>query len=405
MGNGIRVGRLAGIDVHLDWSLLIIFFLIAFSLGTALFPSWHPEWSAARSWATALAAALLFFVSVLLHELSHAVVGRRHGIGVNRITLFVFGGMAHMENEPRYWSGELWMAIVGPIASLVIGLSCTFLAFYMMGMENIDPDNIEQTLASLGPVATLLLWLGQINILLALFNLVPGFPLDGGRILRAALWGITGNLQKATRWASGAGQAFAWVLIAAGVAMMLGYRVPVFGTGFVGGVWISLIGWFLNNAAIASYRQLLFTHSLEKVPVARLMQTRFSGTPSDLPVDRFVEEYFLHDDQRGFPVIDGERLVGMVCLEDIRKLERNAWPARRVRDIMTPAGALIQIGPQDDVSKALSLLGEGKVNQIPVVDKGKVLGLIRREDILKWLSLNENADIARVAAAAIARSR
>ncbi|MES2535993.1 MAG: site-2 protease family protein [Pseudomonadota bacterium] len=392
MGSGVHVGRVAGIDVHLDWSLLIVFFLVAFSLGTALFPLWHPEWSPARSWMTGLAAALLFFLSVLLHELSHALVGRRHGIEVKRITLFVFGGMAHMDNEPPTWRAEFWMAIVGPVTSLAIGAICAIAATYMAGTASIDPANIEQTLAGLGAVPTLLLWLGQINILLALFNLVPGFPLDGGRVFRAVLWGLTGNLRQATRWASAAGQLFAWLLIISGIAMMLGFRVPLFGTGFVGGLWISFIGWFLNNAALVSYRQLLIRDSFQNVPVTSLMQTGFANVPPDLPVDRLVEEYMLHRDQRGFPVVAGDRLVGMVCLEDIRKLDRGLWPVSMVRDIMTPAASLIQISPQDDVLKALSLLGERKVNQLPVVGDGRVQGLVRREDILKWLSLHENAE-------------
>ncbi len=179
--------------------------------------------------------------------------------------------------------------------------------------------------------------------------------------------------------------------------MMFGFRVPVFGTGFVGGLWISLIGWFLNNAALTSYQQLMIRQSLEHVPVMNLMQTRFTSVPPDLPVDRFVEEHLLHSDQRGFPIIEGDSLVGMVCLEDIRKLERSAWPARTARDIMTPSNSLIRLGPQDDVFQALSLLGKEKVNQIPVVDNGHVRGIVRREDILKWLSLNSNLD-ARTAA-------
>lgn len=393
MGAGFRLGRIAGVDVHLDWSLLIVFFLIAFSLGSGLFPLWHPEWSPARSWAVALAASLLFFTSVLLHELSHALVGRRYGVGIKRITLFVFGGLAHIENEPRHWRAELWMAIVGPFTSMAIGVVCVMLATYIAGPITVDPDNIEQTLAGFGAVPTLLLWLGQINILLALFNLVPGFPLDGGRVLRAVLWGLSGNLRQATRWASGAGQVFAWVLIISGVAMMLGVRVPVFGAGFVSGLWISFIGWFLNNAALLSYRQLLVKESLEDVPVTRVMQTRFQCVPPDLPVDKLVDEYFLHSDQRGFPVLQDGHLAGMVTLEDIRKLERGAWLAHTVHDIMTPAASLKQVGPQDDVLDVLQLLGESRVNQIPVVENGKVRGLIRREDILKWLSLYENADI------------
>lgn len=399
MDTGFRIGRVAGIDVHVDWSLLIVFFLVTFSLGGALFPTWHPDWSPAHAWLAALAAALLFFVSVLVHEFSHALVGRRYGVDVKRITLFVFGGMAHIENEPRHWRAELWMAIVGPITSLVIGGACAMLATALAGPANINPDNIEQTLAGLGTLPTMLLWLGQINILLALFNLVPGFPLDGGRVLRAALWGITGNLRQATRWASGAGQLFAWLLIISGLAMMLGLRVPVFGTGFVGGLWISFIGWFLNSAALVSYRQLLIKESLENVPVSRLMHTGFAVVPPDLPVDMLVNDYFLHTDQRGLPVVAGDRMVGMVCLEDVRKIDRAAWPYKSVREIMTPADELKQARPQDDVPQVMSMLGETRVNQIPVVDDGRVRGLVRREDILKWLSLYEGSADGRTAAA------
>ncbi|HVL76978.1 MAG TPA: CBS domain-containing protein [Noviherbaspirillum sp.] len=239
---------------------------------------------------------------------------------------------------------------------------------------------------------TLLLWLGQINILLALFNLVPGFPLDGGRILRAVLWGITGNLRRATGWATGAGQLFAWFLIGSGLAMMLGFRIPVFGTGFIGGLWIAFIGWFLNNAALLSYQQLVVRESLEDVPVAALMQTRFTDVPPDLSVDRLVEDLILHSEQRGFPVLSGERLAGMVCMEDVRKLERSMWPFKRVGDIMTPARSLICIGPQEPAYRALALLGDGRINQMPVVENGRVRGLIRREDILKWLSLRGKFD-------------
>jgi len=399
MGNGFRIGRVAGIDVFLDWSLLIIFFLVAFSLATAIFPRWHPEWSIAHAWGTALAAAVLLFVSVLVHELSHALAGRRHGASVKRITLFLFGGMAEVENEPPSWRGEFWMAIVGPVTSLVIGITCSMAALYMAGLTRpINPAELEQLLASLSTLPTLLLWLGQVNIILALFNMLPGFPLDGGRVLRAVLWGMTGNLRKATRWAAGGGQLFGWLLIVSGIAMMLGMRVPLFGTGFAGGIWISLIGWFLNYAARSSYRQLVARESLETVPVTRLMQTEFATVSPDLALDRLVEDYVLHSAQRGFPVVENDRLVGMVSMEDLRKLPRENWPAQHVRNIMTPVSRLIQVGRQDDSFKALSLLGEGKVNQIPVVENGYVRGLIRREDILKWLSLHEGLETRQAAA-------
>src|SRR3989304_1275370 len=196
---GLRLGRIAGIEIAADWSLLIIFWLIAFTLAVGVFPGWHPDWGAALSWATALAAALLFFASVLVHELSHALVGRAHGIVIRRITLFMFGGMAQMENEPSTWRAEFAMAIVGPLASLALGIPFLGLAAISSAPRDIDPDKPQETFAALAPLPTLLVWLGPVNIILALFNLVPGFPLDGGRVLRAILWAVTGNLRMAPR--------------------------------------------------------------------------------------------------------------------------------------------------------------------------------------------------------------
>ena len=187
MRNGIRLGRIAGIEVTADWSVLIIFALIAFGLATGVFPAWHPDWPAALAWGTALGAATLFLASVLVHELSHALIGLLGGIQVRRITLFMLGGMAHMEHEPPTWRSELAMAAIGPVTSLALGLVFLWLAGFVAGPLDIDPENPREALASLSPLATLLLWLGPVNILLGVFNLVPGFPLDGGRVLRALL--------------------------------------------------------------------------------------------------------------------------------------------------------------------------------------------------------------------------
>ncbi|MFB6261879.1 MAG: site-2 protease family protein, partial [Thiohalorhabdaceae bacterium] len=233
MGQGIRLGRLFGIAIHLDWSLLVIFVLIAASLGLGTFPTLHPQWSAVTVWVTALVAAVLFFASVLTHELSHALVGRLYGIRVPRITLFIFGGLAQMESEPGNWRGELWMALAGPAASLVLGVVFITLGNLVMAPGTFDPDQPRESLERLSPLATLFMWLGPINIVLGLFNLVPGFPLDGGRVLRALTWGASGNRRRATRWASRGGQAFAWLLIGTGVAMILGAQVPLLGRGLV----------------------------------------------------------------------------------------------------------------------------------------------------------------------------
>lgn len=386
--SGFRLGSIAGIEVVVDWSLLIIFLLIAISLATGVFPTWHPDWSASLSLTTALAAAVLFFASVLAHELSHAIVGRANGITIRRITLFMFGGMAHMENEPRSWRAEFVMAIVGPLTSLLLGFAFIWLAQALAGPVEFDGDRILGTLAGLGPAATLLLWLGPVNIILALFNLVPGFPLDGGRVLRAVMWGMTGNLLLATRWASRAGQAFAWLLMAVGFLMVIGYRVPIFGTGFVSGIWLAFIGWFLNNAALVSYRQLLVREALDDVPVRSLMQTRFTSIDPATTVAVLVEDHLMPSGQRGFPVVSDGRFAGLVTLADIRKVQQSEWPRVPVSQVMTPVSRTVTANADLNAAEALELIGRHDLDQIPVVENGEIKGLLRRKDILKWLSLH-----------------
>ena len=387
MGSGLRLGRIAGIEIHADWSLLLIFVLIASSLAMGLFPEWHPDWGLGLIWTTALGAAVALFASVLVHELSHALVGRAWGIAVRRITLFVFGGIAQMEQEPPHWRAELWMAIIGPVTSAVLGFLCFLAASFSLAPAAGEFEDPAQLFSSLGVGGTLLMWLGQVNFVLAVFNLVPAFPLDGGRVLRALMWAISGDFRRATRWASGAGHAFAWFLIATGVAMILGARIPLFGGGIVGGVWVAFIGWFLNNAATLSYRQLLIREALRDVPVARLMLTQIATVPPDLSVTELVDRYLLRSDQRAFPVVADGRLEGMVCLHEVRKLDRAAWDRTAVRDIMVPADKLASAGPDEGAGDVLSRLAGRNLNQLPVLEDGRVRGLVRREDILKWLAL------------------
>jgi Zn-dependent protease/predicted transcriptional regulator len=397
MGDGFHLGTIAGIEVRINWSLLIVFFLITFSLAVALFPAWHPDWSPLLCVIMALIAAVAFFASVLTHELSHALVGRSQGIVVRRITLFIFGGMAHMENEPPSWRAEFWMTIVGPVTSLVLGVAFLWLAGLFIEPGAITPEHPEITLAVMGPLPTVFAWLGNINIILGLFNLVPGFPLDGGRVLRAVMWGITGDIHRATRWASLGGQVFAWLLIAAGASMMLGVHVPVFGTGLIPGMWLAFIGWFLNNAALISYRQLLVREVLEDVPVTRLMQTRFTRLAPDITVETLVHDHLLGGEQRAFPVFDGNHFLGVVCLQDIREVSREEWPRTRADQIMTPAEKLAYPEPRDDAATVLERLARRQVNQLPVLEHGELRGFVRREDIMRWLSLYGGEDFRNAA--------
>jgi Zn-dependent protease len=254
-GGGFTLGRVAGVELFVHASLAIVVSLVSVSLATGLFPAWHPDWSAAMNWSLALVASLLLVASVAVHELSHALVGRAGGIPVWRVTLFVFGGMAHLESEPRSWRVELWTALAGPAASLAIG-ACFIALGTSLGTSDAENAAPGHLLAALGPTATLLLWLGQVNVVLALFNLLPGFPLDGGRVLRALIWRSSGDVLGATRFAARSGRALSWVLVCAGVAMVFGLRLPLLGGGLAGGVWIVLMGWFLDRAAASGYDEV-----------------------------------------------------------------------------------------------------------------------------------------------------
>lgn len=387
MQGGLRLFRLAGIDVFLDWSLIIIFVLITASLGLSVFPQWHPQWSALTSVITAFVAAVLFLASVLTHEYSHALVGRARGMTVNRITLFIFGGMAQIESEPEDWQSEFWMTIVGPLTSLALGFVFVGLGVMVADTGSFDPQNPQAFLQELSPLATLLLWLGPINVVLGLFNLVPGFPLDGGRILRALIWGVTGDLKRATRYASRGGQFFAWLLMGSGFAMILGLHVPIFGTGVINGLWLAFIGWFLNSAAVASYQQLLVRQVLQGVPVSRLIHRQVRTLSPEVTLQELVDDYLFAGDQRAFPVVRNGEMHGLITLHDMRGVERGRWPDTRVEDIMVPWNKVVGISADSDATEALDLVSRRGFNQLPVTENGELVGLLRREDLLRWLSL------------------
>jgi Zn-dependent protease len=337
----------------------------------------------------ALVAALLFFASVLAHELAHSLVARAQGLPVRTITLFLFGGVSNIQREPRSPGAEFLMAIVGPITSIVLGVIFFVLGGVSAGtlMHAVTPS--MASLAHLSPPAIILLWLGQINILLGIFNLIPGFPLDGGRVLRSILWAATNNLRAATRWASWVGQAIGWLMIIGGLAMIFGIQIPFFGSGFLGGLWLAFIGWFLTMAAIQSYRQVVLEDVLEGVPVARLMRPTVPTVPATLSISDLVHAHMMGTDERCFAVLrDGDHLVGLVCLDDVRKVPRDAWETTRVQQIMTPMDQLAVVTPQEEASEALTELTGRDVNQVPVVQDGRLVGMLRRRDVLRWLHLH-----------------
>lgn len=381
---GFRLGKIFGVEVRVDVSLAVIFALIATNLGAGVFPRWHPDWTPAMSWAVAIAAAVLFFASVLAHELSHAIVARKNGISVSRVTLFLFGGVAHMDSPPPTPKSELLMAGVGPITSAVIGGVALALANVLAGptlsAAVAGEDAAAHALAHVGPLATLLLWLGPVNLSLAIFNLVPGFPLDGGRVFRSIVWGITGDLTKATRYAGAAGQVFAWGLIAWGT-------MSFFRGAMGNGLWLILIGWFLNSAARSSVRDQLTRKALEDVPVRRVMRTQFESVSPESTIESFVHDHLMQTDQTAFPVEHGGRLEGLVCLEDVRRVARDDWATTPVTQVMTPLARLVTLAPDAGAVAALEALATHDVDQIPIVEGDHFTGMVRRRDLMRWLSL------------------
>lgn len=392
LGKGFRIGRLYGINIRVDWSWLIIVALITWNLNM-VFGQVHPSWGQGMRWGLAGVAALLFFASVLAHELAHSLVARAQGIPVRNITLFLFGGVANIQREPSSPKNEFVMAAAGPFISFLIGAVLLLVAASSITAAG-GLSNPGQLITNLSPASTILLWLGSINIILAIFNLIPGFPLDGGRVLRSILWGITNNLRQATRWAAYIGQGIAWMMIVAGIAMAFGMRIPLLGTGLINGVWLAFIGWFLNGASAQSYQQVAIQDILEGVPVSRLMRRDPPTVGPDCVIADLVHTHLMDSDDQAFPVLEDGWLVGIVTLDDVRRAPRNEWERTTVRDVMTPRARLVTIAPEEDASDAMDKLVQRDIRQLPVISgaratgSAELLGLLRRADIMRWLQVN-----------------
>ncbi len=394
MRSGLRIGKVFGIEIEIDWSWFFIFLLISWNWATAL-GSLHNQWSILLRWTVAIVASLLFFLAVLAHEMAHSLVATSRGLPVTSIRLLLFGGVSNIQEEPKSAGTEFVMAIVGPLTSLVIGvvlLLVTGLATGTMGLASIS---IQQTLSNMSPTLTVIAWLGSVNIILGIFNLIPGFPLDGGRVLRSILWAITNNLKLATQWASAVGQGISWLMIIGGIAAAFGVPVPFIGAGLINGLWLAFIGWFLHSSAVQSYQQMVVHQALDDVPVSSVMRRDPPTVSSDRTVAEFVHDFIMQSDDHGFPVMDHGELIGIATLEDVRKVPRDEWGNTYVREIMTPATQLVTLAPEDKTGKALDILASRDIRQIPVVKDGRLEGLLRRTDIVKWMQLQTNRRDAR----------
>lgn len=361
--HGIPIGRIFGISIDLDFSWFLIVGLLTWMLAASYFPAEYPDWSNGEFWLIGFFTSLLLFASVLVHELAHSVVAQHYGIPVPRITLFLFGGVSQIASEPPGPGEEFWIAVVGPVTSLALAALCW---------------EIEPLLGS-QPVFALVKYLAFLNLILALFNLIPGFPLDGGRVFRAVMWRVTKSYHRATVAAGLAGRFFGFALIFWGVWQALMGNIG-------GGIWIAVIGWFLESAAGSQMQQETLRTVLGDHKVFDAMQRNFVQVPAQVTLQELVDRGLAPTNSR-FAIITHEgAAVGLVTLSGIREVHRSDWPSTTAGQIMIPFQKLTTTQPDAVLWSALEKMGRDGVNQIPVLDRGGVVGMLSREDILHYLS-------------------
>lgn len=370
MRSHIKLGRIAGIEIGLHYSWFIIAILIALSLA-GHFHAVTPQWSEGRIWGAAIITSVLFFVALLLHELAHSMLAKSRGLKVRAITLFALGGVSQIESEASDAKSEFWIAFVGPLTSLGIGLGLIGIARLLGAPPGSAP---------VSPVNAVLLWLGYINILLAAFNMIPGYPLDGGRVLRAILWWISGSQQRSTRWAARVGQVVALLFIVYGL-----FRFFV-GENF-GGLWIAFIGWFLLDAARSSYLQVGIVTGLRDRRVGDIMERDCTRVDGYISVRDFVDEYLLHSSSRCFIVVQGNQPVGMVTPNEARQVPRHDWAQTSLQSIMRPLNQLRAVPPEMPALKALELMSRENLSALAVVSDGKLQGIFSRAQVLSFLQI------------------
>lgn len=368
MTRAFRIGRIFGIDIEVDYTWFIIFFLVVAVLSTGLKTWGLRDLPLMARWLVAAFATLLFFASVLIHELSHSVVAMRHGLGIAGITLFLFGGVSKLSDEPKSPGDEFRIAVAGPLMSMALAGIFLGLAFLARQAPGADVFN---------PVFT---WLAAMNGMLAIFNLLPGFPLDGGRVLRAGLWRGLGNLTEATRIASTFGHALGILMIVGGILLFL-----LGGGG--GALWLSLIGWFLTQAAQSSYQQVVLRQALSGVPVSAAMTQEVQWIPSDITLDRVVHEFVMMYNHPAFPVMDNGQLLGLLCINDVRTVPREQWGYVTARQVVPPLSEANSITPHTDAWDTLVKMTADNCGRLMVVEEGRLLGIISRTDIMRLMRM------------------
>jgi len=364
--SNFRLFKIFGIPLEINVSWFIIFGLVSWSLVSFYFPTHYPSFSVTTHWVMGLVAALLLFVSVILHELGHSIVAKTHGVPIKRITLFLFGGVSQLAKESADPLTEIKIAVAGPAVSYV--LMIVFFALSHVVSRGASPEG----------VAPVLSYLAYVNGILGTFNLIPGFPLDGGRLLRAIIWKVTGNLRRATYVASKVGGIIGIIFIALGFLL-------VFRGSFIGGLWLVLIGFFLRQAAGASYLQVVIDSTLKGVTVGDIMKPDVITVTEDLSIQSLVDDYFFKYHFDCFPVSDGGTLKGLITVNELKDLPKARWQETRVRDIMQPDSVNIRARVDEEASQVLKRVIRDRCGKLPVVSGDRIVGIITRRDIMEAL--------------------
>ncbi len=363
--NTILLFRISGIPIGLDPSWFLVFALVTWALAISYFPLEFRDWSQLQYWSIAAITSILFFVSVLLHELGHSLVALRYKLSVKSITLFIFGGVSEISSEPPNAAAEFVIAFSGPLTSLLLT------GFFYV---------IEVLFVSIDPIYAMMKYLALINGILAVFNLIPGFPLDGGRVFRAIIWGLTRNLRRATEIACYLGHAIAFFFILVGV-----WRL--FHGDWINGVWVAFMGWFLENAVVGQLQQLKIHNMLSGHTVEQVMTRSCVQVPIGVTLQELVDQYILATGQRCMVLLRGEEPAGLLTMHDIRHVPRDRWGTTCAADVMTPMDRVQSTNPQAGLDQAFEQMGADGVSQMPVMQDGQIEGMLSKEDIMDYLHL------------------
>jgi Zn-dependent protease len=381
MRGSFKIGKIAGIEIGIHYTWIFAFFLFAWIFAASTFPALFPRWSIAEYWISGVIVSILIFVSVLIHELCHSLVAISRGMKVTSIVFFIFGGVSNIEKEPESAWVEFIMSGAGPASSVVLGGVFYGLALLARYSGQVDT-----------PLLGILALMAQINIILAIFNLVPGFPLDGGRVFRSIVWGITRSLHKATLIAGNVGRAFGWAMILFGIALFFNTSIWIFQGGIISGIWFVFIGWFLTSAADGAMREESLQTQLAGVHVKDVMNRYPECVSPNASVESIVHGSFIQRGIRALPVCTENGLQGIITLSDVKKLSQERWANTPVQEIMTRS-PLESVNENDDLNGALRILASKGLNQIPVMGNGQLVGLLSRADVIRYLQTRQELGI------------